>query len=286
MPSKVLPMVSVRIWVPDKKATPRMTARPVRAKRSLRAHRPLFVRRNVEQALHAHRHGWQTYLGATHAILALGLAEHGDLEVAEKVLRVVEGGAFAESAEQAFLLEARGRLRWLQGRPGDALDDYLAAGWLLEERVRLRNARRFPLAKRRGVGVGPPGRSRSGSYALGRGPRPGAGGGSPRSYWETMRVTGEIEEDPSRAVELFEQSVIVLAGSHARLEESAALVALGAALRRAGDVEAAGARLRHGLELASMGIRPRRTAQRRRRPDARAGVRVRLGPLPALSSRC
>src|SRR5690606_14916597 len=42
-PSKVLPMVSVRIIVPAMKATPSTTARPVSAKRTLWAHRPLYV---------------------------------------------------------------------------------------------------------------------------------------------------------------------------------------------------------------------------------------------------
>lgn len=232
---------------------------------------------DVEQALHAHRHGWQTYLGAANAILALGLAERGDLESAEEVLRVVEGGAFAESVEQAFLLEARGRLRWLQRRPGDALDDYLAAGRLLEEVFAFGTPVAFHWrsgAALASVRLGDPGRART---LLDEDRDRVQAVGAPGPIGRTMRVTGEIEEDPSRAIELLEQSVIVLAGSDARLEESAALVALGAALRRAGDVKAAGARLRHGLELAdqlgaagfanqarhelaSMGIRPRRTA--------------------------
>ena len=45
--SKVRPIVSVRIMVPAMKATPRTTARPVSAKRSLWAQRPRMVRRNM-----------------------------------------------------------------------------------------------------------------------------------------------------------------------------------------------------------------------------------------------
>ena len=46
-PSKVFPMVSVRIIVPAMKATPMMTARPVSKKRTLWAQRPLRVRLNM-----------------------------------------------------------------------------------------------------------------------------------------------------------------------------------------------------------------------------------------------
>ena len=46
-PSKVFPMVSVRIIVPAMKATPRTTARPVSTKRTLWAQRPLRVRLNM-----------------------------------------------------------------------------------------------------------------------------------------------------------------------------------------------------------------------------------------------
>ena len=46
-PSKVFPMVSVRIMVPAMKATPRTTARPVSTKRTLWAQRPLMVRLNM-----------------------------------------------------------------------------------------------------------------------------------------------------------------------------------------------------------------------------------------------
>ena len=46
-PSKVFPMVSVRIIVPAMKDTPRMTASPVSKKRTLWAQRPLRVRLNM-----------------------------------------------------------------------------------------------------------------------------------------------------------------------------------------------------------------------------------------------
>ena len=232
---------------------------------------------DVEQALRARRYGWRTYVGAASAILALSLAERGELESAEEALGVMESGAFAESVEQAFLLEARGRLRWLQGRPHDALADYLAAGRLLEEVFAFGTPVVFnwrsgaALASAR---LGDRARART---LLDEDRDRAEAVGAPGPIGRTMRVAGEIEEDPSRAVGLLEQSVAVLAGSHARLEETAALVALGAALRREGEFEAAGVRLRHGLELAdrlgavglanqarhelaSMGIRPRRTA--------------------------
>ena len=232
---------------------------------------------DVEQALRARRYGWQTYVGAASAVLALGLTERGDLVAAEEVLGVVEGGAFADSVEQAFLLEARGRLRWLQGRPGDALDDYRTTGRLLEEVFAFGTPVVFTWRSGAALASARLGDRRRAQQLLDEDRERVEAVGAPGPIGRTLRVRGEIEEDPSRAVELLEQSVVVLAGSQARLEEAAALVALGAALRVAGDVEGAGVRLRHGLELAdqlgaagladharhelaSVGLRPRRTA--------------------------
>ena len=232
---------------------------------------------DVEQALRARRYGWQTYVGAASAVLALGLAERGELESAEDVLTVVEGGAFAESVEQALLLEARGRLRWLQGRAGDALEDYLAAGRLFEEVFAFRTPVVFNWRSGAALAwarLGDPTRARA---LLDEDRERAEAVGAAGPIGRTMRVAGEIEEDPSRAVGVLEQSILVLRDSHTRLEETAALVALGAALRREGEVESARLRLRQGLELAdqlgavcvanharhelaSMGIRPRRTA--------------------------
>jgi DNA-binding NarL/FixJ family response regulator len=232
---------------------------------------------DAEQALAARRYGWQTYVGAATAILALGLAERGDLKAADEALRMVDDDRFAQSLERTLLLEARGRLRWLEGRPADALEDYLAAGRLFEEvfatgtpvvfgwrsGAALASARLGDVDRARALLA----EDRSRAEAV----------GAPGPVGRSLRVAGQVETEPSRAIELLEQAIVVLGDSHARLEETWALVALGMALRRAGQIDRARSVLRRGLEvsqqlgatwlandarheLASTGLRVRRTA--------------------------
>lgn len=67
----------------------------------------------------------------------------------------------------------------------------------------------------------------------------------------------------TRAIELLEEAVTVLAGSPARREQAAARVDLGTALRRANRRSDARAPLREGLQLARDWTRPRSSSARR-----------------------
>ncbi|HEY7075367.1 MAG TPA: AAA family ATPase [Solirubrobacteraceae bacterium] len=210
-------------------------------------------------------YGWPMGAGFAAAVLGEVLIERDELEEAARVLT---GGPFAGPAAalphvyaHIWVLLARGRLRLAEGRPEDAaaelrecgrralaIDEVspssawrselahalLALGQAAEARrlagEELTRARALGAPRALGVALRAAARVAGGREAM----------GVPRARW-----AGDGEEIP-----LLREAVAVLDSSPARLERARAQAELGAALRRAGDPEAAREPLRRAVDLA------------------------------------
>ena len=209
----------------------------------------------------------------TIATLLESLSEQGRTEEAETLLAERELSAWQRgSARASTYLQGRARLRFEQGRYEEALEDYQAAGAILQD-----------------YAIDHPAYSLWRTYAaesllaLGRPDEAAAlvaldvddarDFGARHPFGAALRVSGLIEADIDR----LREAVLVLESSPAALERARALVDFGAALRRAGERAASRDPLRQGMdlahrcnaapladraqqELASSGARPRRRA--------------------------
>lgn len=194
------------------------------------------------------------------------LVERGELAEAVQTLEVN-----AVPANQSVLLEARGHLRAAQGRPQEALDDFLAAGERAGRQishpglVEWRPAAALALAAL--------GRLDEARGMVREAVRDAADYSADRALGLALRAQGLVDS----AVPTLADAVEVLAATPARLEHARTLVDLGAALRRANRRTEARERLADGMsraqrcgatalvarareELAAAGARPRRTA--------------------------
>jgi tetratricopeptide (TPR) repeat protein len=144
---------------------------------------------------------------------------------------------------------SRGRLRLLQNRPRDALDDLLPCG-----------------ARLKAAGCPNPGfahwRSSAALAHLALGQQHEArelaaqelalarGFGAPRAISIALRTTARIEGGDT-GIELLRDAIALTTGSPAKPEHAHALIDYGAALRRTGHRAAAQEPLRRGLDLAT-----------------------------------
>jgi DNA-binding CsgD family transcriptional regulator len=182
--------------------------------------------------------------------LAEALLEQGD---GEEAARVIETGEFPEQLppDQVHLVWfrlSRGRLRIETGSPERGVEELLQVG----ETVRLvpfDNPSSVPWRSWAAEGLRLLGRNdeaRALAYeelALAR------RWGDPRAIGASLRAVGLVE-GRTAGIGLLREAVEVLADSEARLERARALVALGAALRRAKQRTEARERLREGVDLA------------------------------------
>ncbi len=192
------------------------------------------------------------WIGRPLAIAALtdSLSAQGQLDESEALLRTCdESDLVPWTLEGRALLEQRGRLRAIQGRPAEALADLLLAGHHAEEggidnpavtcwragavvafRAQHRTDEAIRLAEEnleRARLVGAP-------WAVG-------------SALRTAAMVAPLADRPA----LLRDAVKLLEAAPARLERAAALIDLGAALHRLGEsTEAARDSLRQGADLA------------------------------------
>ncbi len=200
-----------------------------------------------EAALEIARSGWSTYQGWSAAILAHARIEVGELEGAREA--VLAGEAAPAGIDGALVLEARGRLALVDGRPQAALADFQAAGRHLTERYGLWHPGIF--AWRRAAALAA---HLTGDADLASDHARLAEDEARRSHvatplGEALRVGGIIAGGETGIARL-RSAVTVLERSPARLEYARALVDLGGALRRGGERAASRPPLRRGLELA------------------------------------
>jgi DNA-binding CsgD family transcriptional regulator len=233
---------------------------------------------DLELALEAGREGWFVYVPVARALLARCLLERGEADAAGAALAPVEADPFwSGTTMHAYVLEARARLRLVEGRAADALEDARAA-IAIGDAAQIVNPALVPARSRAAlaaalIGDAPLARSLAGDeLALAR------RFGAPRPLGIALRAAALVEGG-ARGLELLAEACSVLEDSAGQLEHARALADFGAALRRSGQRRAARAPLRQALDLAhrfgaaqierqaheellASGARPRRTALR------------------------
>ncbi|MBV8944140.1 MAG: AAA family ATPase [Solirubrobacterales bacterium] len=209
-------------------------------------------------------------------VLADVAIEAGDLDAAQALMGLLPQGGWPAGVGTVLIPAARARLRLAQGRPADALADF-------EECSRMFSAEVWG-TEMRDVGY-LHARSGAAQALLRLGDRESAVStardeladvrvfGAPRALGIASRATG-LAEGGGRGLELLHESVASLRESPALLELAHSLTELGAALRRAGQRNAAGEPLGEGLELA-VRCGARRLAARAREELRATGARPR-----------
>ena len=232
----------------------------------------------AEQAFDARRYGWETFLLATVWGASNLHMDRGDIGAAEELVGILDeprrSHADQDGVQVAYVLEARGRLRLLQDRPTEALEDYLRAGLIMVNVTN--NPAVLPwqcgaaLAAHR---IGDVQQARELTSSALEIARPTE---VPRAIARPLRAAGLIEGGDS-GLRMLHEAVDVLDEIDAPLERASSLLALGSALRRSGERLQAQRHLHSALDLAhrsgalliatraqqelrSTGARPRRIA--------------------------
>jgi DNA-binding CsgD family transcriptional regulator len=227
---------------------------------------------DAEQCIAAERDGWRHFLTAALGQLAWALIERGELNRAAEQLRRAEADpTLAATSAHALVLEARARLELTRGQPQAALATALEAGRVTSE-ARIPNPSIFPWRSRAAIAAGAIGRPEQAEELLSEELELARRFGAPRPIAVALIAAGTVR---GRAgIDALEEAVELAAASPARLEHARALVALGAALRRNGQIAAAGDRLRAGLEAATA-LGAVRLEERARAELLASGVRPR-----------
>jgi DNA-binding CsgD family transcriptional regulator len=189
---------------------------------------------------------------ATHAALAQGLIEAGDVEAAEQALESPAGLAqWADRAPYAYFLEARARLRWLQGDAHGALEDLLECGRLLD-RLRVTNPAVIAWRSQAALAANRDGEEQLARRLVKEEEQLARASRRPAALGIALRARGLVEGGDQGLTRL-EQAARALGRSQAKLERARALAELGAALRRAGRRGDCREPLRQALALARGG---------------------------------
>jgi DNA-binding CsgD family transcriptional regulator len=230
---------------------------------------------DARAALDVRRGAQQIYLHSASKSLVTGLLEQDDVEEAEKALALGQREPAPVGFFAAWQHTAVGRLAAHRGDHATALESFLATGRLLGELLAV-NPTVLPWRSEAGWAA-----QRLGQHDLARAliaeelalaERFGA----PRAIGVAQRAAALLERGEP-AVERLRSTVELLAACGARIEQTRALIDLGAAIRRAGrPIEARGT-LREALVLADA-AGARALARRAREELRRAGGRA---PAPA-----
>jgi DNA-binding CsgD family transcriptional regulator len=233
---------------------------------------------DLQPAVDPERYGDGPFLSAACGQLAWAQLERGELERAAAALaRVDADPRWSKTSMHALVLEARARLRLIQGRSREALDDALAAGLILRE-AQVENPSPVPWRSRAALAAAKLGALEQARQLVGEEIELARRFGAPRPIGVALRAAGLIEGGAA-GIELLGEAASVLEHSPAALEYARALIDLGAAVRRHGRRSAAREPLRRGLDMAhrfgavlleqqarnellAAGARPRRTALR------------------------
>ncbi len=204
----------------------------------------------AEVALRARAIGWARHLGSLHRVHARCLIEQGDLAGAASTLAaVLEDPMLRHSGESALLLEARGRLKLLDGDAAGALADFHASR---ERGTHVELPTVLPWRSSAALAQHALGDREAALELLDEELAQAERSGVDRALSTALRARGIVLGGDEGLASL-EAAVRVLGDEHPRLERTHALVDLGVALRRAGRRREAEPPLRAALAAAQAG---------------------------------
>ncbi len=163
-------------------------------------------------------------------------------------ISALELGPLSELHVGAMLRDVRGRVRHARGETAAAVEDLRAAGAIFDA-LGLRNPNASNWRSALALMLGPEERSESQRLVqeeLRAARRVGHG----RAIGVALRALGVLESE-AKGRKRLEESLAILGGSDARIEQARTLVELGAAMRRSGERAAAREPLRAGLDIAA-----------------------------------
>lgn len=203
---------------------------------------------HTEAALAARREGWETYPFACTWVACNAHLDRGELGEAEALLAILDEPGRADSADRAFALDARGRVRLIQGRAAEALEDQLAAGRMLAPVTESPTV--VPWKAGAALAAWRLGREELARELARSGLESARATGAPRAVARFLQTVGLIEGGPG-GLAMLEEAVAVAGGADLPIEEAWASLALGAAIRRSGERVRAREPLARALHLAS-----------------------------------
>ena len=177
------------------------------------------------------------------------LLERPDVADLAALVEAIDPGPLAEIQGGALFIQTRGLLRFAAGDRDGAISDLRHAGSVT---TRLAYGSWFAYAWRPMLSgmLGPSEREEALALADGELEDARRSNGA-RRIGVAARARGLLEQDRDTGFAYLEEAVNVLDGTPARLEYARALVELGAARRRTGELAAARVPLRDGLDLAT-----------------------------------
>jgi DNA-binding CsgD family transcriptional regulator len=200
------------------------------------------------------------------------LIEHDELETAEHELNQVGDPRESRSDEMVRFLIARGQLRAAQGRPREALEDFLDCGQRCARLGRLTPST-APWRSEAALAYAALGDEREARRLAAEQLELARAFGRPRTLGLSLRACGLIEPGEVRLT-LLREAVAMLEGSRSPVELARARSDYGAALRRTGRRVQARAELERALDLAHH-CGARRIADRTRAELIAAGAKPR-----------
>jgi DNA-binding CsgD family transcriptional regulator len=202
----------------------------------------------ARHAVSARREGWRMGLGGAHVTLANVCLEQSDLAGAARHLVVAEAAMGEPDPFHPALLAARGRVQLYSGDADAARATLLASGELAEC-AGIRNPSVAPWRADAGLATHLAGDWVEGERMIEDELAAARAFGAPGPIGRALRALASIQP-PQAARELLREAVMILEHSSAALERAAALVDLGAALRRSSQRRKALELLREGLDQA------------------------------------
>ncbi len=196
------------------------------------------------------------------------MLERSDADDLASFVCALELGPLAELHVGAMLRDVRGRVRYARGETAAAIEDLRAAGSIFDA-LGLRNPNASSWRSALALMLGP--RERAEALQLAEDElRSARETGLGRATGVALRALGLLEGDAEGRRRL-EESLSVLEGSGARVEQARTLVELGAAMRRSGERAAAREPLRAALDIASAGGATRLAERARTELEASGG---------------
>ena len=248
-------------------------AHAVRATAILRRGRLTDVLADLQAARSTHPGAWREASFPTQAILPIVLLEQGRLERADaQIVRWSRSADPTAGIPYLTFLMTRGRLRRLQGRPDEALADFLDCGHRAAE-LEIFNPAAFPWRSQSALAMLQIGKRGQASALAESELTLARASGAPDTVGHALHVLGTVE-DGAEGLRLLEESVEMLETSQAVLLRARALIDFGSALRKTSKQRLAREPLKRGLDLAQR-CHAGALVQRGREELALAGARPR-----------